>query len=807
MQERIRHIDIEEEMKSSYLDYAMSVIISRALPDVRDGLKPVQRRILWAMRDLGLYHNRPYRKCAKICGDVSGNYHPHGEGVVYPALVRMAQDFLMRYPLVDGQGNFGSVDGDPPAAMRYTEARLSILAEEMLRDVDKDTVDFVPNYDNTRQEPMVLPTVLPNLLVNGCSGIAVGMATEIPPHNLTEVVNALLQVLENPEISEEELLQYIPGPDFPTGGIIYGKEGIRSAYLTGRGIIRVRAKSFIEEDKGGKKRIVINEIPYQANKSRILESISNLVREKKLEGISDLRDESDKDGLRIVVELKKGENPQIILNRLFKHTPLESSFGIILLALVEGRPRVLTLKELLQQFIQFREEVVRRRTAYLLEQARKRAHILEGLKIALDHLDEVIQTIRKSPTVEKAKENLIRKFSLSPIQAQAILDMRLQRLTGLERKKIEEEYLAVIKEIVRLEGILASPLQIRNLIREELEELRNKYGDERRTEIMEKIEELSEEDYIPEEKMVVTITESGYIKRLPLSTYRIQERGGKGLKGMETKEEDFLKALILASTHDYLLCFTNLGRVYWLKVYQIPQAGRLSRGKAVVNLLPLKEGEKPQAFLRVREFSDEASVLMVTSRGKVKKTALKEFSRPRAPGIVALGLEEGDSLKEVKIVSSEDEVILVSRKGKAIKFSSSEVREMGRTAVGVIGMRLDSGDSIAGVVVGSEGESVFLATEKGYGKRTLMSQFPLRHRGGKGVIAVKLSKTTGEVVGALGVRREDKLMLLTSQGMVMRMPVSSVRAMGRSTRGVRLINLSPGDTLVDIGVYRELKNG
>ena len=807
MQERIRYIDIEEEMKSSYLDYAMSVIISRALPDVRDGLKPVQRRILWAMRDLGLYHNRPYRKCAKICGDVSGNYHPHGEGVVYPALVRMAQDFLMRYPLVDGQGNFGSVDGDPPAAMRYTEARLSILAEEMLRDVDKDTVDFVPNYDNTRQEPVVLPTVLPNLLVNGCSGIAVGMATEIPPHNLTEVVNALLQVLENPEISEEELLQYIPGPDFPTGGIIYGKEGIRSAYLTGRGIIRVRAKSFIEEDKGGKKRIVINEIPYQANKSRILESISNLVREKKLEGISDLRDESDKDGLRIVVELKKGENPQIILNRLFKHTPLESSFGIILLALVEGRPRVLTLKELLQHFIQFREEVVRRRTAYLLEQARKRAHILEGLKIALDHLDEVIQTIRKSPTVEKAKENLIRKFSLSPIQAQAILDMRLQRLTGLERKKIEEEYLTVIKEIVRLEGILASPLQIRNLIREELEELRDKYGDERRTEIMEKIEELSEEDYIPEEKMAVTITESGYIKRLPLSTYRIQERGGKGLKGMETKEEDFLKALILASTHDYLLCFTNLGRVYWIKVYQIPQAGRLSRGKAVVNLLPLREGEKPQAFLRVREFSDNLSVLMVTSGGKVKKTALKEFSRPRAPGIVALGLEEGDSLKEVKIVSSEDEVILVSRKGKAIKFSSSEVREMGRTAVGVIGMRLDSGDSIAGVVVGSEGESVFLATEKGYGKRTLMSQFPLHHRGGKGVIAVKLSKTTGEVVGALGVRREDKLMLLTSQGMVMRMPVSSVRAMGRSTRGVRLINLSPGDTLADIGVYRELKNG
>ena len=804
MQERIRYVDIEEEMKSSYLDYAMSVIISRALPDIRDGLKPVQRRILWAMRDLGLYHNRPFRKCAKICGDVSGNYHPHGEGVVYPALVRMAQDFLMRYPLVDGQGNFGSVDGDPPAAMRYTEARLSALAEEMLKDVDKDTVDFVPNYDNTRKEPVVLPSVLPNLLVNGCSGIAVGMATEIPPHNLREVVSALIRILENPDISDEELLEEIPGPDFPTGGIIYGKEGIRSAYLTGRGIIKIRAKSFIEEEKGGRVRIVINEIPYQVSKTRILESISSLVKEKKLEGIADLRDESDKDGLRIVIELKRGENPQIILNRLFKHTPLETSFGIILLALVDGRPEVLTLRQMLEHFLSFREEVVRRRTAYLLEEARKRAHILEGLKIALDHLDEVIETIKKSPTVEKAKENLIKKFSLSPIQAQAILDMRLQRLTGLERKKIEEEYLSVIKEIVRLEGILSSPFQIRNIIREELEELAEKYGDERRTEIVEKGEELDEEDLIREEKMVVTVTEGGYIKRLPLSTYRIQERGGKGLKGMEAKEEDFLKTILVASTHDYLLCFTNLGRVYWLKVYKIPTAGRLSRGKAVVNLLPLKEGETPTTFLKVREFSQDKSILMVTGKGTVKKTSLIEFSRPRSTGIIALNLEEGDYLKEAKLVSEEDEIILVSKSGRAIKFVSGEVRNMGRNAQGVKGMSLTKDDAIAGVVIVREGESLFLATEKGYGKRTPFTLFPRHHRGGKGVIAAKLGEKTGKIISALSVKENDQIMLLTSQGMVMRISASSVREMGRNTRGVRIITLSEGDSLVDIAVFKEI---
>jgi len=806
MQEKIRTVDIEQEIKSSYLDYAMSVIVSRALPDVRDGLKPVQRRILWAMRDLGLYSNRPYRKCAKICGDVNGNYHPHGDAAIYSTLVRMAQDFLMRYPLVEGQGNFGSVDGDPPAAMRYTEARMPRLTEEMLRDVGKDTVDFVPNYDNTRQEPVVLPTLLPNLLVNGSSGIAVGMATEIPPHNLGEVVDALVTLLENPEVEDKELLRIIPGPDFPTGGIIYGREGIREAYLSGRGIIRIRAKSFIEEQKGERKRIVISEIPFLVNKTRILESISSLVREKKLEGIADLRDESDKDGLRIVIELKRGENPQIILNRLYKHTPLQSTLGIILLALVDGKPQVLTLREILGHFLSFREEIVRRRTTFLLKEARDKAHILEGLKIALDHIDEIVSIIRKSSTVDKAKESLIRKFSLTPIQAQAILDMRLQRLTGLERKKVEEDYLATIKEIVRLESILASPLKIRQIIKEELLELKEKYADERRTEIVDSGEEVTIEDLIPEEQMVVTFTESGYIKRLPLSTYRKQERGGKGLKGMEKKDEDFLKFLLISSTHDYLLCFTNLGKVYWLKVYQIPTAGRLSKGKAIVNLLPLQEGEKPQAFLRVDEFRKGEYVFMVSSKGRVKQTPLQAFSHPRSTGIIALSMEEGDSLKEVKLIRDKDEIILISKKGKAIRFSSGEVRAMGRNARGVKGMTLQEGDYIAGVATLGEGKSLFIATKNGYGKRTSLSRFPIRHRGGKGVVGIKISKITGEVIAAMGVNGDEEAMLLTAEGMVMRFPTSQVREMGRATRGVRLISLHEGDSLMDVAVLREIGN-
>ncbi|NOZ63757.1 MAG: DNA gyrase subunit A [Caldiserica bacterium] len=804
MQEKIRSIDIEQEMKSSYLDYAMSVIVSRALPDVRDGLKPVQRRILWAMRDLGLYANRPYRKCAKICGDVNGNYHPHGDAAIYSTLVRMAQDFLMRYPLVEGQGNFGSVDGDPPAAMRYTEARMPHLTEEMLRDVAKDTVDFVPNYDNTRQEPVVLPTLLPNLLVNGSSGIAVGMATEIPPHNLGEVVDALITLLENPGIEERELLKIIPGPDFPTGGIIYGKEGITQAYLTGRGVIKIRAKSFIEEHKGERKRIVISEIPFMVNKTRILESISSLVREKKLEGIADLRDESDKDGLRIVIDLKRGENHEIVLNRLYKHTPLQSSLGIILLALVDGKPQVLTLRKILEHFLSFREEVVRRRTAFLLRQARDKAHILEGLKIALDHIDEIISIIRKSSTVDKARESLIKKFSLTLIQAQAILDMRLQRLTGLERKKVEEDYLAVIKEIVRLEGILSSPLKIRQIIKEELTELKEKFADDRRTEIVESGEEVTIEDLIPQEQMVVTFTESGYIKRLPLSTYRKQERGGKGLKGMGKKDEDFLKFLLVASTHDYLLCFTNLGKVYWFKVYQIPIAGRLSKGKAIVNLLPLQEGEKPQAFLRVSEFREGEFVFMVSSKGRVKQTPLTAFSHPRSTGIIALSMEEGDSLKEVKLITEEDEVILISSKGKAIRFSSKEVRCMGRTARGVRGMTLHPKDHIAGVATLREGKSLFIATKNGYGKRTVFTRFPIRHRGGKGVVGIKVSKITGEVIAALGVNGEEEAILLTADGMVMRFPTSQVREMGRSTRGVRIISLHEGDSLIDVAVLREV---
>ena len=804
MQEKIRTVDIEEEMKNSYLDYAMSVIVSRALPDVRDGLKPVQRRILWAMRDLGLYSNKPSRKCAKICGDVSGNYHPHGESVIYPTLVRMAQDFIMRYPLIKGQGNFGSVDGDPPAAMRYTEAKMSKVAEEILKDVEKDTVDFVPNYDNTRTEPVVLPSLLPNLLINGSSGIAVGMATEIPPHNLGEVVNALVALLENPELEDRELLKIIPGPDFPTGGIIYGKEGIDKAYLEGKGIIRIRGKNFVEEGKGGKKRIVISEIPYQVNKTRILESISSLIKGKKLQGITDLRDESDKDGLRIVIEVKKGENHNVILNHLYKHTPLQSSFGIILLALVDGKPQILTLRQILKNFLSFREEIVRRRTEYLLKEARKKAHILEGLKIAIDHIDEIINLIRKSPTVEKARENLIKNFSLTPIQAQAILDMRLQRLTALERKKVEEDYLNIIKEIVRLESILSSPLKINQIIKEELIELKGKYSDERRTEIVESGEEVTIEDLIPEEQMVVTVTESGYIKRLPLSTYRMQGRGGKGLKGMGVKNEDFLKFIVVASTHDYLLCFTNMGRVYWLKVYQIPPAGRLSKGKAVVNLLPLKEGEKPQAFLKVDNFKENESVFMVSSKGKVKITSLEAFSHPRSTGIIALSLRERDSLKEVKLIKDDEKVILISSKGKTIRFSSQELRRMGRVAGGVKGMNLSQEDYIAGVATLREGNSLFIATEKGYGKRTSFSSFPLHHRGGKGVIGIRTSKITGKVIGAVGIVGKEELMLLTRKGMVIRFSASQVREMGRISRGVRIISLSNEDSLMDMAVLREI---
>ena len=804
MAERIRAVNIEDEVKSSYLDYAMSVIISRALPDVRDGLKPVQRRILWAMRDLGLYSNRPFRKCAKICGDVSGNYHPHGESVVYPALVRLAQDFVMRYPLVDGQGNFGSVDGDPPAAMRYTEARMSVFAEEMLRDVDKETVDFVPNYDGTRSEPVVLPASLPNLLVNGCSGIAVGMATEIPPHNLGEIVDGLVALLENPEITIEELMEYIPGPDFPTGGVIYGKGGIKEAYLTGKGIIKVRGKAYIEGDKGERKRIVISEIPYMVNKSRLLESIGELVREKKIEGISDLRDESDKDGMSIVVEVKRGVPPEIVLNQLFKSTPLQASIGIILLALVEGRPRVLNLKELMESFLKFREEVVTRRLTFELKKARERAHILEGLKIALDHLDEVISTIRKSSTVEIAKENLIKKFSLTEVQAQAILDMRLQRLTGLERKKVEEDYLSVIKEIVRLETLLSSPLQIKNLIKEELLKLKEKYADPRRTEIVEEEPELGVEDLIPQEEMVVTLTDSGYIKRLPLSTYRKQERGGKGLKGMDAKEEDFVKSLMVTLTHDYLLCFSNLGKVYWLKTFQIPTAGRLSRGKALVNLLPFQEGERLTAFLRVEDFNLQRFVFMVTRKGKVKMTPLSAFSHPRSTGIIAMTLEEKDELKEVSLVKGGEEVILISKLGKGIRFTLKEIRSMGRAAGGVRGMRLGDEDEIVGMIVLKEGESLFVVSERGYGKRTEYSLFPLQRRGGKGVIAVKITKKNGRIIGAAGVKEKDSIILLTERGMVMRFPVSSVRKMGRQTVGVKLISLSEGDRVSSIARVTEI---
>ncbi len=789
----IRQVNIEEEMKTSYMDYAMSVIVARALPDVRDGLKPVHRRILYAMRDLNLLPNRPFRKCAKIAGDVSGNYHPHGADIVYPSLVRLAQDFSMRYPLVTGQGNFGSVDGDPPAAMRYTEAKMSHLAVEMLEDIDQETVDFVPNYDGTCFEPMVLPSKLPNLLLNGSSGIAVGMATSIPPHNLTEITKGLIFLLENPEGTTEELRSYVKGPDFPTGGIIQGKAGIKDAYSTGRGLIKVRGKTFIEGEEGEKQKIIISEIPYMTNKARLVESISELVRDKKIEGISDLRDESDKDGMRVVLEIKRGKEPQIVLNKLFQHTALQVTFGIILLALVDRRPKVLPLKDMMQYFLSHREEVVRRRTAFQLKKAKERAHILEGLKIALSNLDEVIKTIKSSQTVEKARENLIKSFSLTEIQAQSILDMRLQRLTGLERKKIEEDYLAVIKEIVRLESLLASAVQIKQVIKDELSDIQKKYGDERRTAITEGQAFLEEEDLIEEEDMVVTISKQGYIKRLPLNTYRAQGRGGKGIIGAGTKEEDYIEDIFIASTHDYILCFSNLGKVYWIKVYEIPQAGRLSKGQAVVNFLKLPEGENITAFLAVKNFSQEGFVFMVTKKGKVKKTPLVNFSHPRTTGIIAVGLEKDDQLIGVDLIKGDEDILIATKNGRAIRFSGKQVRPMGRGAKGVRGIRVKPKDEVVGREIVKEDESLLVVTSNGFGKKSAYSLYPKRGRGGSGVINIRQCKRNGDVVSIAGIKKTDNLLIATQQGKIIRMDSSSIRNISRNTMGVRLVSLTEDD--------------
>jgi DNA gyrase subunit A len=793
-------VNIEDEMKESYLSYSMSVIIGRALPDARDGLKPVHRRILYGMYELGNEWNKPYKKSARIVGDVMGKYHPHGDAAIYDALVRMAQDFSMRYPLIDGQGNFGSVDGDPPAAMRYTEVRLARIAGEMLDDIDKETVEFIPNYDGSAVEPVVLPARIPNLLLNGASGIAVGMSTNIPPHNLGELVDAIVAQIKDPDISLDELMKYLPGPDFPTGGFICGKEAIREAYATGRGIIKVRARARIErQKKSDRESIIITEIPYQVNKAKLIERIADLVKDEKIEGISDIRDESDREGIRIVIELKRGDNPGVILNQLYKHTPMDTSFGIIMLALVRNQPKVLPLKDLIAQFIEHRKEVVTRRTQFELRKAEERLHILDGLKIALDHLDEVIFLIRNSASPQEAKEGLIFRLSLSDMQAQAILDMRLQRLTAIEREKIIEERDEIIKTVTRLKEILEKEQLILDIIVSELEDIKKRYGDERRTEIIESVEEISLEDLIADEDMVVTITHEGYIKTTPLSVYRSQRRGGKGKTGMTTKEADFVETIFVASTHSYVLFFTNLGRCYWLKVHEIPEAGPTAKGKAIVNLLNLSSDESIAAVLPVREFKEDQFIVMATKNGIVKKTELMAYSNPRVGGIMAINVREGDELIGARITSGNDEILLTTRFGQAIRFHEKEVRDMGRTATGVIGIRLDEDDEVVSLeVIQNPNAQVLTVTEMGYGKRTPISEYRLTGRGGKGVMTIKTTEKNGRVVGAFQVTDDMQVILVTTDGKVIRMEASEISVYGRGAQGLRLIELEPEEKVAAV---------
>ena len=807
---KIVDLQIEEEMKTSYINYSMSVIVSRALPDVRDGLKPSQRRILVAMNDLNLVPGRGFRKCAKIAGDTSGNYHPHGEGVVYPTLVRMAQDWVMRYPLVDGQGNFGSIDGDAPAAMRYTEARLTPIAMELLADLEKNTVDFRSNYDETREEPVVLPGVVPNLLVNGCSGIAVGMATEVPPHNLTEVCNALIAIIEKPETLPEDLLKIVKGPDFPTGGIIYGTQGIRDCYLTGRGSMKVRSKVQVEEGKGGRMSLVATEIPFQVNKTSLLEKIAQMVREGKIAGISDLRDESDRDGMRIVIELKKDANPKVVLNQLFVHTPLSSSIGAIMLALVDNRPQVLTLRGLLDQYVRHRREVVRRRTEFDLAEAERRAHILEGLKIALDHLDEVIALIRKSKDTETARAGLMTSFKLSEIQASAILEMRLARLTGLERDKIVAEYLEIIKLIEQLGSILASEQKMLGIIKDEVRRIRDKYGDERRTQIVADEGDINYEDTIEQKDMVITISHAGYIKRQEISAYRAQRRGGKGVIGARTKEDDFIEHLFIANTHAYLLFLTDKGRCYWLKVHEIESAGRTAKGRPLINHLEgMSREERVQAVVPVKTFDDQHFLVCATKKGLIKKTVLSAYGNVRKAGINAVLLEDGDALIDATISDGTQDIILAKKKGLAIRFHEDEVRAMGRTAYGVKSVTLDADDDEVVSMVGVKRQATLLAvTEHGYGKRSEISEYRVSHRGGKGIITIKTTERNGNIVAVKEVVDGDELMIITKQGQLIRIPVKGISVLGRNTQGVRLVNLQgseeSGSLLPDVvgGVTR-----
>jgi len=797
--EKIIPVALEEEMKSSYIDYSMSVIVSRALPDVRDGLKPVHRRVLFGMHELGMAYNKPYKKSARIVGEVLGKYHPHGDSAVYDTMVRMVQDFSLRYPLVDGQGNFGSVDGDSPAAMRYTEVRLRRISEEMLRDLDKNTVDFVPNFDDSLQEPTVLPSYLPNLLVNGASGIAVGMATNIPPHNLTEVIDGLIALIKKPDIKIEKLMKYVTAPDFPTGGIIYGYEGVKSAYTTGRGRIIVRARANIETLKNNRENIVITELPYQVNKANLIEKIAELVRAGKINDISNIRDESDRDGLRVVIELKRDAQPAVVLNQLFKHTQMQTTFGVIMLALVKGIPKVLTLKEMMEHFIEHRMDVLVRRTKYELDAAEKRAHILEGYIIALDNIDAVIQTIKKSKDVETAKNNLIRKFKLSEVQAKAILDMRLQRLTGLERKKIEDEYKETIKLIEKLKGILSNEDKRYLIIKEELLEIKKRYGDERRTEIIYSYEDFSLEDIIAEEDVVVTISHKGFIKRFPVSGYRKQGRGGRGVTGAGTKDDDFIEHMFIASTHQYILFFTDKGKVYWLKVHEIPESGRAARGRSILNLLQKEKNENITAFVAVKEFSDDKYLVMATEKGTVKKTVLSAYGNVRKGGINAINLVKGDNLIEVKMTDGTNDLVLGTRNGFAIRFNEKDVRNMGRTATGVRGVKLGKGDVVVGLlVIKRQGTSILVVTEKGYGKRSDINAYRITHRGGKGVITVKTTPKVGKMISLMEVVDKDELVIITNKGMVIRQAVRNIRVMGRNTQGVRVINLKAGDMIADI---------
>lgn len=793
--EKIVPVTIEEEMKGSYIDYAMSVIVARALPDVRDGLKPVHRRVLYGMYELGLFHNRPFKKSARIVGEVLGKYHPHGDAAVYDTMVRMVQDFSLRYPLVEGQGNFGSIDGDSPAAMRYTEARLARIAEEMLRDIDKNTVDFVPNFDDSLQEPTVLPSYIPNLLINGASGIAVGMATNIPPHNLNEIVDGLVALIKDPEISDEKLMKYVTAPDFPTGGIIYGYEGVKEAYKTGRGKIIIRAKANIETLKSGKENIIITELPYQVNKANLIEKIAELVREGKLDDISDIRDESDRDGLRVVIELKRDAQPEVVLNQLYKHTNMQVTFGVIMLALVNGIPAVLTLKQMMQHFIDHRHEVLVRRTKFDLDAAERRAHILEGYKIALDNIDEIVQLIKKSKDVETAKNGLMKRFKLSEIQAKAILDMRLQRLTGLERKKIEEEYKETIKLIEKLRFILANKAKRMQIISEELLELKEKYGDERRTMVIKDYSEFSIEDIIAEEDVVITISHNGYIKRFPVSGYRRQSRGGKGVTAAATREDDFIEHMFIASTHNYILLFTDQGKCHWLKVYEIPEGGRATRGRSILNLVQLDKGDSIRAYVSVRDFDSNRFVVMVTEKGLIKKTRLDAFSNPRKTGIIAINLNEGDRLIDAKISDGADDIIIGTREGMAIRFNEQEVRDMGRNATGVKAITLEKNDKVVGMVVSKRKSTILVVTENGYGKRTEIDEYRITRRGGKGVRTLKTSDKNGKMVDIKEIDDNDDIVIITEKGMIIRQHAKDLRVMGRNTQGVKLIRLNQADRI------------